>query len=151
MVTQKTVIFQKEDVEKNFINEDLINVFNDGLFPVIAGKDYDFKVNLNIYDEFVNTDLFFGMIGDVANISEVNYTSKVFNFEGNALEVVLKKHKDFTKKEIIGSIVNANTLVEIFGTFKCNINGFLQPAITNGLTGTYLHIEKGSFIEVNTL
>lgn len=150
---QKSIIFQSNDFERTINNSELTKLFNEGSgnsgsFPIFEGKNYAFDLNFSNNYEGV---LFFGMLGDVANVENVRYLSQVTDLLGENGTLVEKVVDTFAQTELNSSTVCQNVNVRISGTFKCTANGFLQPAISFDSIGFGCVTKKGSFIEVKEI
>lgn len=153
-----STIYQKNDFIKTVLNTDLSKAFNKGInnngsFPVLANRDYEFSAKL-IISEFGLTynTLYFGMLGDVQNVGNIKYTSLCFPEINEINEnLVFGNFIDFNKKAVNNQVANERIILQLDGTFSCFSNGYLQPAIAFNASGFDVFVESSSFFKVTEI
>jgi hypothetical protein len=150
-------IFQKNDYQLES-SLDAVKCFsegslNQGKIPVKAGKIYCFKSKIELNDNALSfSQINFKMNGNLSNLKDIDFTSKVTLLPIGTLPTVEKSHTNFGLNEILdgGSSITENTLIEIEGVFKCIENTFLQPCFSFDDFGGRIVVE-GSYFMLNEI
>ena len=150
-------IFQKNNyqLESSLEPVKIFNegTFNKGMIPVKSGKIYSFKSKIEINDEQLSfSQINFKMNGDLSNVKDISFISKVTALPIGTLPTVEKSQTNFGLNEILdgGSSITENTLIEIEGVFKCIENTFLQPCFSFDDFGGRIVVE-GSYFMLNEI
>ena len=82
--------------------EDLIKIFDkgsssSGTVPIFEGKSYEFELTFVVTTNSLVTEIFFGMLGDTANVENVRYTSECADFDVVGGTVARRRYSDFYK------------------------------------------------------
>jgi hypothetical protein len=144
------MILQNEDSVKQVSNTDLLQIFENVYVPIFKGKAYKFELDLLLKDNSISyTDLFFGMIGDLEFLENIRYFSKSSDFENTG--VVEKNYNQFNKSIVSKDIATENVNLRITGSFNCNGNGFIKPAIAFNFAPISVTVKKGSYFEISEI
>jgi hypothetical protein len=137
--------------------EDLIKIFDkgsssSGTVPIFEGKSYEFELTFVVTTNSLVTEIFFGMLGDTANVENVRYTSECADFDVVGGTVARRRYSDFDKNSINDLVATvSNIYAKIVGTFKCTADGYLQPSVCLDSDGFNTTTTIGSNIKVNEI
>jgi len=139
-----TTIFQNDDHIVNYtgFSQKIFNkgFLGNGSFPVLAGKSYEFEINLFLGQGI--KDVYFKMLGDVNNVTDV-----VYNASNNNCS-----YADFQENAIGDFDINDAhySFGKVSGTFKCVQNGYLIPAFNS--SGVFLNLSTiGSYFKIKEI
>jgi hypothetical protein len=123
-----------------------------GSFPILSGKTYKFEAKLLVNDESMlsTTDVNFGMIGDVSNCENISYTSLYSDgYNDNSVKTSVRKINTFAETVVCPFLLgNGYYFIKLKGTFSCNANGIITPAIALPVQAGGVVMEIGSFFEI---
>jgi len=127
-------------------------IFDSQEFTFEADKIYEFEALINVTTDGLNPNLFFGMLGDVAECEVINYVSNVAdNQVGTGGIGRYGNFTTFASQELSLGFQNYDPIIQVKGTFKTINAGAIQPAIGFDFSTSNYLVKAGAFFKINKL